>query len=147
MADTFGLSALARKRAELAGELDRLQARANQLQADLGHLDGAIRLLDPGFKPEPSRRKQERRRQAWFKNGDLQKVVLDVLRLAPEPLTVREVALAAMVRRELDTRDERAVAAVEKQVDSTLRRRTGRTRGARGDRAAMRGVAGAGVGR
>ena len=41
------LSALARKRGELAGEADALRARLAQIGADLAHVDATIRLFDP----------------------------------------------------------------------------------------------------
>ena len=46
------LSALITKRAELAGELDALVARAAQARANLIHLDAVIRFLDPEALPE-----------------------------------------------------------------------------------------------
>ena len=46
------LSALIRKRAELAGEAEALDARLAQMRADLAHLDAAIRILCPEAEPE-----------------------------------------------------------------------------------------------
>ena len=47
MAD-FALSALSRKRAELAGEIEARQAALGQLRADLVHLDAVIRSFGGG---------------------------------------------------------------------------------------------------
>lgn len=49
------LSALTRKRAELAGEAEALRTRIAKLQADLAHLDAAIRIMDPEAEPESIR--------------------------------------------------------------------------------------------
>src|SRR3954449_1276867 len=45
-------AALIRKRAELSGEAEALDARLGQLRADLVHLDAAIRILCPDAAPE-----------------------------------------------------------------------------------------------
>ena len=44
-------AALIRKRAELAGEVEALDARLAQLRADLVHLDAAIRIMCPDAEP------------------------------------------------------------------------------------------------
>ena len=60
-------SALIRKRAELAGEVEALDARAAQLRADLVHLDAAIRIMCPDADPELIRpRKPSRKGCDWF---------------------------------------------------------------------------------
>jgi hypothetical protein len=46
--DTFAISALVRKRAELAGLVDHARAELDALTANLGHLDATLRLFDPG---------------------------------------------------------------------------------------------------
>ncbi len=51
----FALAALARKRAELAGEGEALQARLDRLRADLAQLDATIRTMDPARAPELGR--------------------------------------------------------------------------------------------
>jgi hypothetical protein len=50
MADVT-LNALIRKRAELAGEVERHEATARQLRIDLAGLDATIRLFDPDTDP------------------------------------------------------------------------------------------------
>ena len=48
----IAISALARKRAELAGEIIAREAALDQLRADLVHLDAAIRIMCPEAEPE-----------------------------------------------------------------------------------------------
>ena len=48
----FAISALSRKRAELAGEIIARAAALDQLRADLAHLDAAIRIMCPDAEPE-----------------------------------------------------------------------------------------------
>jgi hypothetical protein len=59
----FAVSALARKRAELAGEIQATEVRLRELRANLAHVDATIRLFAPGYpiaqiapkKPQPER--------------------------------------------------------------------------------------------
>ena len=120
--DGLALAALARKRAELAGELRELEARTDQLRSDLLHMDAAIRLVEPGFVVEAIAPKAKRR-TGWFGNGELVRMVFESLRKAPDTLTTREVALAVMGRKGFDVGDVPTVRLVEKRVDATLRRR------------------------
>ena len=59
MAESHVVSALANKRAEIAGMIARAQQQLGQFRADLVHLDATIRLFAPAMEPEtipPKRR-------------------------------------------------------------------------------------------
>ena len=60
MATDFTVTALVRKRAELAGEIEAGLARVSRQRAELVHLDAVIRLLDPAAEPEAIRPKVSR---------------------------------------------------------------------------------------
>jgi len=72
MAEPIVISALVKKRAELAGDIENAQAKLHQMILDLEHLDQALALFDPtyeiasikprGFRPPPdwARRVDER---------------------------------------------------------------------------------------
>lgn len=62
-------------------------------------------------------------RPEWFAN--LGRVILDVLRGATEPMTARQIAMAAMGLAGLDTGDAYAVRIVENRVRAALTRRVG----------------------
>jgi hypothetical protein len=121
----LAVAALARKRAELAGEIRLAEERLDQLRADVLHLDAAIRIIDPGYHVDAIVPRVRRQRREWFGNGELLRMVLETLRKAPEPLTAREVAVALMERRGFDATDAATVRLVEKRVDATVRRREG----------------------
>jgi hypothetical protein len=125
MAVPHALSALIEKRAEMSGEIAQLEERLGQLRASLVHLDSTIRLFEPTFRPEVIAPKAKRERAGWFSEGDLPRIVLDILRLAPEPLTVREITLVVMERRGFSANDEVTLRTVEKRVNGALRRREG----------------------
>jgi len=52
MAESHVVSALANKRAEIAGLIARARQQIGQCQADLAHLDATIRLFAPAMEPE-----------------------------------------------------------------------------------------------
>src|SRR3954454_4759615 len=127
MSDTFAISALVRKRAEVAAELVERERGLDQLRADLAHLDGALRLLQSAYKPESIRPKRRHtRHERLFAMGELGRLCLDVLRDAAEPLPTQEIARAVMRRRGMDSEDEAALLRVENMVASALRRRAGK---------------------
>jgi hypothetical protein len=93
----FAVSALIRKRAELAGEVEELAARCDQLCADLVHLDAAIRIMCPDAKPELIRpRKPSRKGCDWFGRQELPRLILGSLRGTEQPLSCVEIARAVM---------------------------------------------------
>jgi hypothetical protein len=118
----LAISALTRKRAELAGELEELERRSVQLRADLIHLDAALVILDPATAAAQSRLRIQQRPE-WF--GSLGVLVLDVLRGATEPMTSIQVAVEVMGLRGLDASDRTTLRVVERRVAGALNRRIG----------------------
>ena len=86
---THCLSALITKRAELAGEIKAQEASLAQSRANLVHLDAVIRMLDPDMAPEEIPPKRIVNRSEWFGQGELPRLVLNPLRTADEPLSLR----------------------------------------------------------
>jgi hypothetical protein len=118
----FALSALTRKRAELAAELEELERRCVQLRADLIHLDAALVILDPATAAATPRLRLQHRPE-WF--GNLGVLVLDVLRGATEPMTSTQIAVEVMGLRGLDAGDRATLRVVERRVAGSLNRRIG----------------------
>ena len=96
MGDTYVISGLTSKRAEVSGMIADLEKRIAQHRADLVHIDAVLRLYAPEAEPESIAPKAVRKRNDWFKPGELARMVLDVLRVAPAPLQVREIAVKVM---------------------------------------------------
>ena len=123
----FAISALSRKRAELAGECEVLQARLDQMRCDLAHLDAAMVIMDPDADPGAIRPKRPMSNSSgWFGRGELQRLALDTIRTARTPPDCREIALALMARRNLDAADAKVLARVQNMVSCMLRRCEGR---------------------
>jgi hypothetical protein len=127
MSATFVISALSRKRAELAGEVEALAARCDQLRADLAHLDAAVRIMCPDAEPELIRPKRPSRKGCdWFGRQELPRVILGSLRASEQPLSSEEIARAVMTCKGLVAADNAALQRVTGMVKAALHRRQGR---------------------
>src|SRR3954454_15523051 len=116
MAGSLVISGLAAKRAELAARLAELEGQAVPIRADIFHLDAALAILRGGDVP----RTRAQPRPEWFAN--LGRLILDVLRGAPEPMTARAIAVAIMRLAGHDIGDKVAVKIVEDRVRASLTR-------------------------
>jgi hypothetical protein len=125
MAETHVVSALMAKRSEVAGAIADLERRAAQQRADLVHVAAVLRLYAPDLQPDCIPSRAVRRRNGWFKLGELVRMVLDILRVAPAPMPTREIAAAVMTRRGLDPADTHTARLVGKLVNNTLARQAG----------------------
>jgi hypothetical protein len=81
-----------------------------------------IRIFDPAYNPELITPKETRERSGWFENGEMPRLVLDTLRAAREPLTVRQISLAIAERRGFDPADKALLTVIDKRVDRSMRR-------------------------
>lgn len=127
MAESHVVAALKDKRAEVSGLIVDLERRIAQHRADLVHLDAALVLFDPGIIPATIAAKTVRTRNGWFRPGELARMVLDILRVAPVPLGLKAIAGEVMVRRGLDRNDARTARLIGKLVNNALTRRTTET--------------------
>jgi hypothetical protein len=120
MTSTYALNSLIRKRAELAGDLERHESSVRQLKIDLANLDATILLFDPNtdlgkIKPKPLPA------HMGANKGGVAHIVFGLLRTAERPCTVREVALHVMAERGMDTTNVRLMATMVARMASTLR--------------------------
>lgn len=113
------IAALQSKRAELAARLADLESQAVPIRADIFHLDAALAILRGRGVP----RMRAQHRPEWFAN--LGRLILDILRGAPEPMTARAIAVEIMRLAGHDVGNKAAVAVVEHRVYSALARRVG----------------------
>ena len=121
MAESNVLNGLVAKRSELAGEVEHHRRELERLAQALGHVEATIQLFDPSYELEaiPTRKRGSRRQ--WFGPGECQRLVLEVLRDALEPLSGRTLAREVVARKGLeDSRDVLAV--VQKTALAVLRR-------------------------
>src|SRR3954470_7657959 len=122
MAELHVVAALKDKRAELSGSIADLEKRIGQHRADLLHVDAVLRLFVPEFEPATIPPRAVRRPSGWFRPGELARMVLDVLRTAPAPLSIREITAQVMERHGLDPQDGRTAELLRKLVRNAVNR-------------------------
>jgi hypothetical protein len=125
MGDTFVISRLRKKRAELSGELIAVEKRVLQLRADLNCLDGAIRLFDPAAEPQKIRPVHIRGMSGPIPRGQCSRAILDMLRRAESPMTAREIAAQLAADYRVDASNKGAMNALVGKVRNTLARQKG----------------------
>ena len=92
--DRYALSALRDKRAVLASEIVQLERQLRHRRESLGHVDATLRLLDPAIDTDQIPNKRPRRRVKLFRQGELGRMILKVLREADTPISTQDVATA-----------------------------------------------------
>ena len=138
MGDTFVISGLRKKRAEVSGDLIAAEKRILQLRADLDCLDGAIRLFDPTAEPGKIRPVRVRRTPGMIPRGQCSRAILDMLRRAAEPMTVREIAAQLAEDYRVDASDKDAMHELVAKVRNTLTHQRGLASELRGGAKAWR---------
>jgi hypothetical protein len=106
MTEPHVITALVRKRAELAGDIENGQKAVQRMIGELEGLDATIRLFDPDYRVEAIRPKAFRPPDDWSKRGEMTRIVLDILRQAAEPLTSRDIAVQLVAERALEPTDK-----------------------------------------
>jgi hypothetical protein len=89
--NTYAISALKRRRAEIDGEIQACETRLRSLNEALCHLDATLSLFDPDYDPKSIRARRRYDRAKLFGKGKLSRMILDALRRAERPLASREV--------------------------------------------------------
>ena len=84
--DRYALSALRNTRASLASELVQLKRQLRHKKEALGHVDATLRLLDPTIEIEAIPSKRIVKRIKLFRQGELGRLILKVLREANGPI-------------------------------------------------------------
>src|SRR5690349_15890579 len=120
MGEPLVVGGLKEKRAELSGIIADLEKRIDQYRADLIQIDAVLRLFAPDIVPETITPNAPRRRNEWFPPGGRARMVLDVLRVAPAPLSIRAITGEVMRRRGLDPHDARTAERLRKLVSNAL---------------------------
>jgi hypothetical protein len=125
MADPIVISSLSKKRAEIDGTIRASEKRIAQLRIDLGVIDAAIRIFDPSRLPSKIKPIQKRAKPTLFRHGECARAVLDVLRTAEEPLTVRAIAERMASEYHLDLKEPDELGKLINRVRNALLRRKG----------------------
>jgi len=122
MAEPHVVSALREKRAEISGIIEDMERRIAQHRADLVHVDAVLQLYVPDLEPDTIAPKAVRKRNDWFRPGELPRIVLDILRTAPDSMALKDIAVEVMTRRSLDPNDKRTAHLIHKLVNNVVTR-------------------------
>ncbi len=105
MGDSFIISGLRDKRAEIAGQISELEHKIDQLRAELIHVDAVLHLFRPDIDLETIPEKTRRPRQSdYFGRGEITRACLETLRDAGDDdwLTGDESTVRIMQNKGLD---------------------------------------------
>jgi hypothetical protein len=122
MEDESIIAALRDKRARLGGKLCDAEARAIKLRFDLAAIDGALRVYDPRISPTAIRPILVWRKPTQFLHGQFSRLVLDAVRQASEPISVREIATQVARDHGMDTTSIHSTKKLVSKVRNTLAR-------------------------
>jgi hypothetical protein len=120
MTDSAVVSGLLAKRGELIAQAEHHRRELDRLAQELGHVEATIRLFDPSYQVSGLHRRGRTPRQQWFRAGECQRLVLETLRDASEPLPDGAVSQTLAARKGLN--DPAVLVSVQKTVLAVLRR-------------------------
>ncbi|MGF1631870.1 MAG: hypothetical protein ACFCUT_20530 [Kiloniellaceae bacterium] len=114
------MTALIRKRAEIAGQIEAAQDHMRQLVIDLDHVDATIRIYRPDIDLEEIRPKPLPPRHQAFR-GQSSRFILDTLKARPDGMTTREVAKLVIENRGLNPEDKGLSRTIVKRIGASLK--------------------------
>lgn len=94
MGDTFLISGLTKKYKEIEGQIEYCHKEIARLSNALVHLRATIELIAPEIDLETLEPKEYRVRISPYKNGEVPRMILDILRQAKTPMGTNEIAHA-----------------------------------------------------
>jgi hypothetical protein len=113
------IGGLARKRAEIAGQIQHTQAALRKLVTELDAIDAAIRIFDPTADVASIKPKAYPPRHAAFR-GEMMRHVMGCLRVATEPVTSRNIAAVVMKACGLNPDDAELLVTIRKRVGACI---------------------------
>lgn len=90
-ANKYAMAALRERRAEMSGELTRLERQVRHLKASMVHMDATLRLMDPDRDPNEIPSKRPYVRTKLFGAGKLNRMIFDAMRKGARPMSTAEV--------------------------------------------------------
>lgn len=94
MAHSIVVSGLIAKYSELSGALKNHQDVMRQIAADLDHIAVTLKLFDPELDLRTIKVTNHRIANGWFGHGEVNRLLMNVLRTAGKPLSTRQIGEA-----------------------------------------------------
>ena len=117
----YVVAGLTKRRAELAGEAERLRTSLADVERDLFHLDAVILQLDPGFTVSGIKPKRSRATVCTAR-GEASRFVLGALRGSAEPMTTAAIRAQWMARMKMDAQSRDMVRLATRVIGKALAR-------------------------
>lgn len=121
MTDPHVVTALVKKRAQLAGDIKNTQAKLRQMVLNLEHVDQTLLLFDPDYQIQSIKPHTFRPPEDWSKRGEMSRLILEILRRTKEPMTSKEIAVQMIKERALDSNDKKLARLMTKRCGVALR--------------------------
>ncbi len=119
------IHALIKKRSEIVGRIQAIQAEAARLVIDLDHLDASLRIFDPAIDFADMPVKLLPAPNAAFR-GEFQRSLLEMLRGTQHWQTTDQLAVKVMVQRRMNENDMLLRVVIRKRVGHALKRLQGK---------------------
>jgi len=120
MADPHVVTALVKKRAELAGMIEHTQGELKRLTVELDNVEATLRIFDPDIDLEAIAPRRVPVAHHAFR-GETSRILLETLRATTIPLTTAQLTRAVIKARGLDTADKRLTRTMSQRVGAALR--------------------------
>jgi hypothetical protein len=121
MGDTFLISGLMGKRAELIGQIEYHYRELAKLDLSLRHVEATLQLISPNIDIATQKPKEYRIRNSPFRNGEVPVLIMIALRESASPLPTNAIA-AALAKSRLIPNTGEPYAQISKIVLSALQR-------------------------
>lgn len=111
MAETHVISALTKKRSELAGLIAHHRKEIDGLTQEIVTLDATIKMFSPGYRIQSIKPKRFQRKNSFFKHGEANRAILDILRSSEYAMSTHAIAKSIMTLKGIDTECEKPLQA------------------------------------
>ena len=95
--NAFVVSGLVKRRAQLAGDIEKAHESLRRMIIDLENIDATILQFEPDFKLETIQPKAFRPPKDWSNRGQMSRIILSIRCQAAVPLTTRDIALQLLI--------------------------------------------------
>lgn len=116
----YMVEGLAKKRGQVAGEIERTHQLLGKLVTDLEHIDATLRIIAPDLELEAIRPAVFKAPEDWSQRGEMSRIILSILRTARNPLTSREIAAQLVLERGMAA-DAKLMKLMTKRVSTALK--------------------------
>lgn len=120
MAESHVISGLTKARAEILGKMEYYHKELARLDTALIHLDETLKFIAPDIDLVTQKPKEHRVRLSPYKNGEVPRMIMDVLRETEQSMATTEIAYKIAEMRGLPT--DKDYDRVVKPIHSALQR-------------------------